>query len=251
MILRRSLIGALAGVAFAISGFGYAGADTFNLVTGDDYAPFTGQTLPKNGLATEIVQTAFREMGMETDVTFRPWKRGYAETLSGKYLGTFPYGHNAKREEDFHYSEPLYIFGLYFFARSESDVTFTKDEDLQGQRVCMPIGWNPVRVQKMVDAGIVTMVRPPDLESCFQMLKRKRADLVRVNDISGWRMIERVFGTRDGFRQLPTPVRQNIEHLIIPRSNPDGAALINRFNAALEKLQKQGRIHKIIERHLD
>lgn len=221
------------------------------LVTGDDYAPFTGVKLPNQGLATDIVRTAFREMGYETNVAFRPWKRGYAETLSGKYLGTFPYGRNDKREAEFHYSEPLYIFGLYFFARAESDVTFEKDEDLQGQRVCMPIGWNPVRVQKMVDAGIVTMVRPPDLESCFRMLKRDRADLVRVNDITGWKLIERTFGNRDGFRQLEKPVRENIEHLIIPRSNPEGAALIARFNETLQRLQKDGQIHKLIERHLD
>ena len=102
----------------------------------------------------------------------------------------------------------------------------------------------------MVEAGIVTLVRPPNLVSCFRMVQKGRADLVRVNDISGWSLIERTFGGRDGFRRLEKPVRQNIEHLIIPRSNPDGADLIARFNATLDRLQRQGRVHKMIERHL-
>ena len=134
--------------AIVLLSAGAVRAERLQLVTGDDYAPFTGQTLPKRGLATEIVQTALREMGHESTVTFRPWKRGYAETLSGRYFATFPYGKNETREAEFFYSKPLYIFGLYFFARADSDVEFKEDKDLQGQKVCMPLGFNPVRVNQ-------------------------------------------------------------------------------------------------------
>ncbi|MEM6663274.1 MAG: transporter substrate-binding domain-containing protein [Pseudomonadota bacterium] len=227
-----------------------ARADDFALVTGDDYPPFTGTNLINQGLATAIVRTAFKRMGHEVTVAFKPWKRGYADVQAGKFLGTFPYGKNADREALFHYSEPLYTFGQYFFAKSDSPHKFEEDEDLAGLRICLPIGYNPVRVKKLVEAGTVTMVRPPDIESCFKMVDRGRADLVRVNDIVGWSIVESLYGNRDGFRMIATPVRESIEHFIVPRSNPKGGAMISAFNEALMQMQRSGEIFRLIERHV-
>jgi hypothetical protein len=96
----------------------------------------------------------------------------------------------------------LYQFGQYFSARKDSPVTFDRDQDLQGLSICLPLDYDPVRLQEMVDEGIVTMDRPPDLESCFRMLDLGRTDLVRVNDIVGWTMIDRLFETRTAFRMI-------------------------------------------------
>ena len=225
-------------------------ADPLKLVTGSGYPPFTGRDLPNGGMATEIVQRVFAEMGYEVTVDFKPWKRGYNDTKKKKYLGTFPYGKNAKRQQDFYYSQPLYNFAQYFFAKSEAPIKFTKDEDLQGLKVCLPIGYNPQRLQEMVDKGIVTLVRPADMEACFVMLERGRADLVRVDQYVGWSVIEKLFNTKQGFRVLDKPVRENIEHLIIAKDHADGTQLIEQFDKTLESLKAEGVIEEIIQRHI-
>ncbi|MEM9138653.1 MAG: ABC transporter substrate-binding protein [Pseudomonadota bacterium] len=228
-------------------------AETFELVTGDNYPPFTSTARDNGGLATDIIQAVFREMGHQTNVTFKPWKRGYQDALSGKYVGTFPYAKNDKREEAFNYSDPLYPVNLYFFAAEGTDARYESDEDLRQQRVCVPLGYNPVRLLQLKEAGIVNaLIRPQSLENCFQMLAKKRVDLVRVNDMIGWSVIAETFGKRDGFRLIDKPFGSGSpEYLIISKSVDGGEDLIVGFNAAMAKMKSDGRIHKLIERHLN
>lgn len=226
------------------------GAQTYELVTGDDYPPFTGSGLMNQGLATDIVRTAFRHMGHDVSVTFKPWKRGFADVKAGKFLGTFPYGKNDEREAVFHYSQPLYKFGQYFFAKAGTSHSFDADADLAGLNICLPIGYNPVRLKKLVDAGTIKLVQPPDIDSCFKMVDLGRADLVRVNDIVGWSIVERLYGDRSGFRMIENPVRESIEHFIVPRGHPEGSAIIKAFDAALAGMQSRGEIFRLIERHV-
>ena len=226
-------------------------AASYELVTGNDYPPFTDKALPEGGLATEIVTTVFREMGHDVTVAFRPWKRGFTDTLSTLYLGTFPYGNNPKRAEQFHYSQPLYSFGQYFFALTGSEARFERDEDLQGLRVCLPLGFNPVRLGPLEEKGIIKMVRPPDLEGCFRMLARGRADLVRVNDRAGWALAEQLFPGEEKVKMLPKPVRETVEHFIVSRSYPGGEAIVAAFDATLARLREEGVIDAIVTRHTD
>lgn len=227
-----------------------AHANTFELVIGDDYPPFVDTNLPNYGLATEIVQTTFRQMGHDTKLVFKPWQRGLEDSASGKYLGTFPYSRNEEREADFHYSEPLYKFRQFFFTHAEGTFAPNSYEDLRGHSVCVPVGYSLQGFKELIAEDAITVVRPPDIEFCFQMIAKKRVDAVRVIDIIGWAMIDKLFDNRDGFRMNDDPVREAIEHLIVSRAHPDGEALVEQFNHALEQLQKQGRIHKMIERHL-
>lgn len=219
------------------------------LVTGNDYPPFTDQSLPHGGLATEIVSTVFNEMGYDVDISYKPWKRGYAETLNKRYLGTFPYGKNPQRLELFHYSAPLYVFAQHFFA-TDAAVEFNRDEDLQGLRVCVPIGYNLVRLEDLVARGIVTLEQPVDADACFGMLKRGRVDLVRIDRSVGWAIIDKLYGSADGFRMLPKPFRETVEHLIIAKDYPGGKELLDAFDLTFARLSQQGVIDAIKQRHL-
>lgn len=227
-----------------------ANANSFELVIGDDYPPFVDTNLPNYGLATEIVQTTFRHMGHDTKLVFKPWQRGLEDSASGIYLGTFPYSRNEEREESFHYSAPLYTFRQFFFTLADGDFAPTTYDDLKGHSVCVPVGYSLSGLKDLVADDAIKLVRPPDIEFCFQMIAKKRVDVIRVIDIIGWAMIDKLFDSRDGFRMSDEPVRQSIEHLIISRAHPDGEALVKQFDQALGELQKQGRIHKMIERHL-
>ncbi|MEM7250736.1 MAG: transporter substrate-binding domain-containing protein [Pseudomonadota bacterium] len=221
------------------------------LVTGDGYPPYAGKALPRQGLASEIVRRVFAEMGHTVSLEFLPWKRGFLATQKGTFVATFPYGRNAAREEKFFYSEPLYEVRQHFFARIKSDLTFQRDEDLDGLRVCVPIGYNPVRLNKLVEKGLITLDRPADLKNCFQMLARARTDLVRVSEPIGWIIIEELFGSRENFQMLPRPVRETVEYLIVSKTLPNGDQLVADFNAALQVIKDSGELEVIQARHLE
>lgn len=247
----RSVWLAAAALAFGLSA-PMAKADTFTLVTGDDYAPFTTSSKASGGLATDIIRTVFREMGHSTEVEFKPWKRGYQDALAGKYLGTFPYAKNDRRLKDFNYSDPLYEVKLYFFAADGTDAKFESADDLKDRKFCVPLGYNPVKLIAMEEAGtIAQLVRPQKLANCFQMLKKNRVDFVRVNDMIGWSEINKTFGDTDGFRLLDKPFDDgSAEYLIIPKSTDGAEDLLKVFNATLAKMKSDGRFHRLIERNL-
>jgi len=72
-------------------------ADSWRLVTGDDYAPFTGESLPAGGMLTQVVQSALAAAGISNTLDWRPWNRGYLQTLRGDYDATFPYVRSVQR----------------------------------------------------------------------------------------------------------------------------------------------------------
>ncbi len=227
-----------------------AHADTFELVIGDDYPPFVDTNLPNYGLATDIVQTTFRHMGHDTKLVFKPWQRGFEDSADGKYLGTFPYSKNAEREKSFHYSIPLYRFRQFFFTQADNAFAPNTYEDLRDHKVCVPVGYSLTGFKDLLAEDAITLVRPPDIEFCFQMLAKGRVDVIRVIDIIGWAMIEKLFDHRKDFKINDDPVRESIEHLIISRAHPNGEILVKEFDQALSELKKQGRVHQMIERHL-
>ena len=87
---------------------GLASAAPVQLVTGDDYAPFTDRELPQGGMLTELVQQALLQAGHQPKLSWLPWKRGYQATLRGQFDVTFPYLKTAEREADYLFSAPLY-----------------------------------------------------------------------------------------------------------------------------------------------
>jgi hypothetical protein len=107
-----------------------------------------------------------------------------------------------------------------------------------------------VKVQKLVDKGIVTLDRPVSIEDCFEMLGRGRTDLVRITDFIGWAVVDKSFGTRERFSMLEKPVREAIEHLIVSKDLEGGEAIVAEFDAALERLEQAGVIGEMKRRHL-
>ncbi|MFI7868843.1 amino acid ABC transporter substrate-binding protein, partial [Ectopseudomonas khazarica] len=50
-------------------------AEVLHLVTGDEYAPFTGKALPGQGMLTQVVQAALAEQGLAMTLDWQPWNR--------------------------------------------------------------------------------------------------------------------------------------------------------------------------------
>ena len=96
-----------------------------HLVTGNDFKPWSDQSLPNGGVITEIVQTAFKQIGITTTIEWLPWKRGYHSVASGQYgdYGTFPYSYSSARAVNVYYSIPILISGLTIFVLESSSVS--------------------------------------------------------------------------------------------------------------------------------
>jgi polar amino acid transport system substrate-binding protein len=225
-------------------------AEAIQLVTGNHYHPYTDESLPQRGMVTEIVESAFREMQYDPDIVFRPWKRGYIETRKGIFAATFPYIKSKERLNDFYFSDPIHTMYIRVFVAKDSSIkTF---EDLQGKRICVPLGYAvSKRLDEIIKANINEQEsNPSNLEGCLRMIQSGRKDFFIINEFNGWMMIQKTFHTKQYFRTLDPVVEEETHHLIVSKTNPEGERIIIDFNKGLEKLKAKGLLAEMINRHL-
>ncbi len=223
---------------------------TLDLVTGNDFAPFTGEDLPQGGLLTEIVRRAFDEVGLHYEVRFMPWRRGYDGVLAGKFLGTFPYVRTPDREKEMLFSDPLLEVRQLVYLSVHSSMEFRTPEDFRGRAVCAPVGYAlPPDLAELAASGGLTRESPADLPACVRMVASGRVDAFLIDEFTGQRAVAKAM-VEDEIRVAPLPYARAGQHLILARSTPEAAAILAAFNAGLKKLKSGGGMEEILRRHL-
>ena len=218
------------------------------LVTGDDYAPFTGRELPRGGMLSAVVQAALDRSGTGSSLAWQPWNRGYMMTLRGEYDATFPYIRSEQREQGFLYSAPLYVSQQHLFSRATDPVEVDELSSVNGRRLCLPLGWQlPAKVQSLVDQGVLVRHSPPGLNECALLLLLGRDDVFLADRLLGTHALQATGAARLRFHVSGSVLSRQTMHLIVPRSRPDAVQLIERFDRGLQALRDSGSYQALIE----
>lgn len=238
--------------------------ERINLVTGDDYAPFTDRKLPGGGMLAELVQRAMEEAAPAegfaihwvndwdahlgtlleqglVDMSF-PWSRPACEILPDDY-----------RCQTFEFSQPLFeILELGYFD-SARPVAFDKDSDMEGRTLCRVAGYSTHELDKdgrnWVKDGKITLERPDKVGDCFQMLVDGKVDVVQIDEFAGKAAIKEM-GLTDRVQTLPRPISVEPLNVLIHKGNPRAAELVGIIDAGLAKLREKGEYQKIVGTHL-
>jgi polar amino acid transport system substrate-binding protein len=237
----------LLAVCLPVSAF----AQELSLVTGQDYAPFTGSHLPGGGMLTQIVQAAFAQQGIRTTIAWQPWKRGYLEATQGKYAATFPYIRTPEREQDFLYSEAVYTLNQRIYSRVGQVYEPDNLPALAGKRFCFPLGWQPTAaIQQMIQRGELSLHTPKTLDACAQLLLLQRDDFFLADALLGDAVLRRMGARQSALRTSTASFPSNTLHLIVPRNYPEAGKLLYSFNRGLAALQASGEYQQLIELYL-
>ncbi|MDX5373134.1 MAG: transporter substrate-binding domain-containing protein [Pseudomonadaceae bacterium] len=229
-----------------LCGAGLVDAAPLKLVTGDQYPPFTGRSLPDGGMLTELVLRALQETGQQPQLAWQPWKRGYLATLRGQYDATFPYLPSPQREAEFLFSAPLYETTQKLFSRSEDQL---EADHLAGKRLCLPLGWQPPEpLLALLASGQLQRHEPQDLATCAKLVALGRDDFFVADDLLGQQALRHA-GVHSRLRQSQTTLARNRLHLIVPRNRPGAQALMDSFNAGLQRLRDDGTYAQIVQKH--
>jgi polar amino acid transport system substrate-binding protein len=226
---------------------GARAGETLSLVTGEDYPPFVDAREPGGGFAVMLVQQVMQRMDVTETIETAPWRRGYEETLRGRFDATFPYVRTPDREREFLYSEPLIRVRQAVFMAADRRFAYRGPADLNGRRVCMPLGYAPAAaLQPMIDNNEVERVTAASAAACPGLLAAGRADLFIQDLRIGSALIAKA-GLADRIVAVSEPPFGITEiHLIVPRSRPGAADLIARFNAALAKTRSSGDYERLL-----
>jgi polar amino acid transport system substrate-binding protein len=244
-----------------------------DFLTADGYPPFSDRSLPNGGMMAHLV-TASMDLVKEKsagkfDYTVS-WINDWAAHLNPLLItkvfdAGFPWvkpdctkpsdlSQDARyRCQKFYFSDPLYENFTVLFVKANSPITFAKEDEIVGKTLCLPAGSSTYELDKggrnWVKDNKVLLLRPQTVEECFKLLELGHAGAVVTSDLTGKAIIA-ALGWDDRARQLERPLAIGTFHLIVAKTHPQAATLLNYINSSLAKLKESGEYDKIVDGHL-
>ncbi|WP_207264131.1 transporter substrate-binding domain-containing protein [Desulfovibrio sp. Huiquan2017] len=215
------------------------------LVTGD-YPPYIVTDGTRPGLLTEIVQAAFAQVGVETRILFRPWRRCALMVREGEAFGTYPYGRTAQRAEYAWFSDTIWVCrNVFFYLKGRlGQFDYTTLEALRGYVIAGTSGHYYEETFK--EKGL-TVDYAPGEASGVRRLWELRAALFAEDELVGWTLIRRIFPSRAHvFGSTPTPWNLNPQHLMVSKAYPGARKLLARFNKGLAAIRANGTYDRLV-----
>ncbi|MDJ0630973.1 MAG: transporter substrate-binding domain-containing protein [Rhodobacter sp.] len=239
-------------------------AKRINLLTGDDFAPFTAKNAHNGGLLTEVVQSAMTEADPETGFAIH-WVDDRAShldpLLSNALLDLgFPWyqpdcatAPDNFRCRNFHFSDPMFELLILLFRDKQRPFAFNADSDIEGKTLCRPSGYFTFDLDQngrrwLLDDKI-ELKRPRTVKDCFDMVLAGEADAVALNEFTGRAAIEE-HGFGDRIEAVPQPLSVASLHVVVHKSHPEAEEMLAMINDGLRGIRKSGGYQAIIEDHM-
>ncbi len=220
-----------------------------DLVTGNDFKPYADETLPEGGMITEIVVTAFRDLGYEPVVDFLNWPSGYDLTKRGKFAANWAWAPTAEREADFFYSDSLAEDLTFAYWHVDRPQRFEQIDDISGYRVCRAVDYYTEFMDHLIKSGEIEFTQPKDINECWRGLADGSFDFVIQAEFASAAQHAELGLTNEIVRSDAVVSTQSY-HAIFPRSISESGKLRDDFNRAIQKMEEEGVLNEIVERHL-
>lgn len=231
---------------------GHTAQDDRILIVTGEYNPYVTSKPENQGFMTEIVRAAAAEAGMDIRIEFYPWERCRQMVHQGQAWASYPFEPSPSNDDVFSYSEPVYpaIQKFYYLASNpavtEKTKTFTRIGDFRGFTFGGASGYWYGTPSDFIKAG-VSVEWSGDTDGLFKMLRAGRIDFFMEDHLVAQEAIHRLFLDEEShFATLPHDAENAQYCLITSKDDPDSRALMQRFDAALDKLRHSGEYDRIL-----
>lgn len=212
-----------------------------------EWAPHYGSDLPENGLTTALVMAAFKAVGHNAEIKFIPWTRALKDVKEGKadiVMGAY---HSADREADYLFSDAIVHLDTGLIARPGlGKNTFSSLRDLQGYSIGVARGWannDEFDAANYLEKHVSTS---PSLN--IKKLFRGRIDMAVMNfDLFRYEAKKAGFCLAD-IEFIDPPLETHGLHIMASKQITDYREIITDFNNGLDKIRKNGKFQRILNR---
>ena len=218
-------------------------AQKISLATGE-WIPYTSANMDDKGNFTNKVSIVFQEMGEDPNYLFYPWRRCFDSVVKSRVWAAFPYSFTEKRAKDVWFSDMLSCSKTVFFYydpnNGSKNFHFSRLEDLKPYQLGGVTGF--FYEESFKKAGLSVDYVSKEINA-IEKLKLGRIDLMPVNELVGWNLINNHFpADAHNFKTLPKSLSVEPLHLIVSKDYPGSKVLFDRFNEALKRCREKGLI---------
>jgi LysM repeat protein len=237
-------------------------------ITGNNFAPFTDESLPEGGLVTELVKLALERSDPEQEytVTFiNDWDAHLKELMpSGAFDMGFPWAlpdctkvallspDTQIRCTEYDASDNFLESAIGYYAKAGSElINATSYDQLKDKRICRPDGWFTYDLEalELVEPKIPLLLRAPTQVECWRALLDDKVDVVTITSLAA----ETDFASMDiadQVAQIPALTSISSTNILIPKNNPNGEAYLALLNSGLKELRDDGTWFKIVSQRM-
>jgi polar amino acid transport system substrate-binding protein len=219
-----------------------ARAEAIILANGE-WPPFLSSSLPEYGFASHIVSQSFKEVGVDVEYEFVPWKRAETEVKYGHIDGSLVWSKQPERDEFAYFSEPVLQLNEVLFSLKKHPLQWSKIEDLSGLEISLALGSTPGIFKQPIAEGWISLIRTKDIESGFRMLLSGRIDACPVIDSVGHYLLRTKFSQEEREKIMSSVKYSEVVYyrLMLSKSVKENKQLMVKFNQGLKALKDSGR----------
>lgn len=148
-----------------------------------EWPPYTGASLPRQGVTTAVIAAALASMGYRLEVQYFPWSRATALIkIDSPFAGYYPEYLSAARARDFLVSDPIGSGPLGFAYHADAPVQWETMADLSKYRIGVVQGYvNTSEFDTRVRQGKQLVDAAVNDKQNLRKLAAKRVALVLID----------------------------------------------------------------------
>jgi polar amino acid transport system substrate-binding protein len=223
-------------------------------LTSADYPPLVGLNLPFGGVLTRIVVESFRAANVDVHFVHVANNRAITGVMMDLYDGSYGWAHNTERDKKLLFSHyPLTANRMVFFQLRGRQFPWTTLADLHPYLIGATLGNHYSDEFSALQAARVLRVENSESDlSNMRKLLYGRIDLFPMEEEAGQLLVlgnftpqerSQIIFQDNAFSTVPV-------YLVIRRSLPNAAELVQRFDRGFRKLSDAGELPKLFDETL-
>lgn len=205
----------------------------------DRWPPYTDAKMPGGGLAVHLVSSVLTRAGYAIEYSEVPWPRALYGVENGEYDVLVDAWYNAERERYGQYSDPYLVNRVRVIKRKESPIAFQHLADLYPYRFAVVRGYS--YAPEFNDDKRLRKVPVLNFANAALMVAAGRVELTLEDELTAsYQLNHELRDVRDKLEFLPQPLTENPLYILVSRSNPQHAKIVEDFNRELQKMREDG-----------
>ena len=214
------------------------------------WPPLVDNTLPNQGLLSDIVKTAGARVDLEVEHLILPWNRLIALTKKGEIDGIYCATYTDENLSWLSYTDQAFwVTPVGFFVRKDNHIELGKLEDLKDHTFGSLKGSTYTEVLKgLINENIKIISYPKEMHG-MKMLIEKRFDILFTGETTGGAVLKSQNLERaDEIKYLETLFIDHV-HPAISLKKPKAKQIAKRLSEGYKQIKADGTLHALFEKH--